>query len=69
MPTLNIGRQPTQSQESEGEIQNLKSADMNISKPMTWNEILDLVEKDIDFGLKILEEYERLVAALPVYVC
>ena len=66
MPALNSGRQQTKRQEVEGEIQTLKSADMNTCKPMTWKEILDFVENDIDFGLKVLEEYERLVSALQV---
>ena len=69
MPALNSGRQQTQTQEVEGEIQILKSADMNNCKPMTRKEFMDLVENDIDFGDKVLEEYERLVLALPVYLC
>ena len=62
MPALNSGRQQTQRQEVEGEIQTHKSADTNRCKPMTWNEILDLVENDNDFGIKVLEEYERLTS-------
>ena len=63
MKAFDSGRQQTQRQEVEGEIHNLKSAEMNTCNPMTWEEILDFVENDIDFGLKVLEEYERLVSA------
>ena len=66
MPALNSERKQTQRHEVEGDIQNFKSADTNTCKPMTWKEILDFVENDIDFGLKVLDEYERLVSALQV---
>jgi hypothetical protein len=32
----------------------------NNCKPMTWNEITNLVEKDDNFTAIVLEEYERL---------
>ena len=59
MPTLNIGRQPTQRQEAKGRTQISTPADLNTNKPMTWNEISHLVENDDSFAAIAVEEYER----------